>query len=98
MFLPILLPPSAHSGGAVIDNASLLADFALARDKSIAFCREDESKCCASHAVRLVIEANSDGATPDFMAKNNHRRHDQADDKQEARMVSSVWYACPEYT
>jgi hypothetical protein len=38
MFLSILLPPSAHSGGAVIDNAELFADFALANDKSITFC------------------------------------------------------------
>jgi hypothetical protein len=38
MFLSILLmPPSAHSGGAVIDNASLFADFAVAHDKSITF-------------------------------------------------------------
>jgi hypothetical protein len=38
MFLSIPLPPSAHSGGAVIDNAALFADFALANDKSITFC------------------------------------------------------------
>ena len=76
------MPPSARSVGAFIDNTSLFADFAAAHDKSITFCREDEVKMRVSHASSMSPTLIRMQPAPDFMAKNNHKRHDQADDKQ----------------
>jgi hypothetical protein len=60
----LLMPPSAGSSGAFIDNASRFADFAVAQDKSITFCREDKVKNAApcmlsSVSSRLILDAAS---------------------------------------